>query len=119
MLAMGSRFSAASVFVWGALVLVLLAPAGCASWRAAQLYQSGTQALSSGEIEQAVSELERAARLQPDASEIQNHLGLAKLASGDHDAAEAAFERAVELDCDNDAARRNLASIGTRSQEGL
>lgn len=93
-----------------ALVLALvsaLAP-GCTTWQAARLYRSGTQALVRGDIERAVDDLERAAVLEPHASEIQNHLGLARLAAGDEPAARRAFARAVELDCDNAAARRNL-----------
>lgn len=84
---------------------------GCTSWRAAQLYQSGTAALDAGRAQRALADLERAARLQPDASEIQNHLGLAQLAAGNRAAAREAFERAVELDCDNQAARRNLSGL--------
>lgn len=84
---------------------------GCASWRAAQLYQSGTAELDAGRVQRALSDLERAASLQPDASEIQNHLGLAELAAGHRAAAREAFERALELDCDNQAAHRNLARL--------
>lgn len=90
------------------VVLVLALATGCATWQAARLYQSGTQALVRGDIERAVVDLERAAALEPQASEIHNHLGLARLAAGDERAARRAFARAVELDCDNAAARRNL-----------
>jgi len=41
------------------------------------LYQNGTSALDRGDSQQAVVELERAAELVPEASEVQNHLGLA------------------------------------------
>jgi Flp pilus assembly protein TadD len=102
------------VVVAGGLGLQL---AGCVSWRAAQLYQSGTAALDAGSTERALSDLERAALLQPRASEIQNHLGLAHLAAGDLEAAGAAFERAIQLDCDNAAARRNLTGVGKRRRE--
>jgi Flp pilus assembly protein TadD len=47
----------------------------------------------------------------PTASEIQNHLGLAYWSDGREAAALRALERAVELDCDNEAARANLASL--------
>ena len=96
-----------------AAALLVVFSLGCASWRAAQLYHSGTAELDAGRLQRAISDLEEAARLQPAASEIQNHLGLAQLAAGDRAAAHAAFERALELDCDNQAARRNLL----RSQE--
>jgi Flp pilus assembly protein TadD len=97
-----------------ALALVLataLGAMGCSSWRAANLYQSGTRALDAGALQQAVSELEMAAKLEPQRSEIRNHLGLAYAASGDAIGAEASFAAAVAIDCDNDAARRNLAAL--------
>ena len=86
---------------------------GCASWEGAQLYQRGTDALQRGDAS-AVADLERASQLVPQASEIQNHLGLAYEASGRDDDALAAFRRAVELDCDNAAAVANLK----RSESG-
>ena len=57
----------------------------------------------------AISELGRAAALVPEASEVQNHLGLAYQAAGRETEAREAFTRAVSLDCDNGAARENLA----------
>lgn len=91
---------------WAALALLLLG--GCASLEGAQLYQSGTDALDRGDATRAVADLERAAELVPQASEIQNHLGLAYAASGRDADALTAFRRAVELDCDNEAAVENL-----------
>ena len=98
-------------------ILVGLLGLSCASWRAAQLYQKGTAALDVGEVQRAVTDLEQASRLAPAASEIRNHLGLAYLAAGDERAARDAFERAVALDCENGAARRNLQAIGVHSAE--
>jgi Flp pilus assembly protein TadD len=92
-----------------ALLLALaLALPGCATLDGARLYRSGTEALDAGDAARAVRDLERAAALVPHASEIQNHLGLAYQAQGRDADALAAFERAVALDCDNEAARRNL-----------
>jgi Flp pilus assembly protein TadD len=95
-----------------ALALALLLSAalalGCATWRGARLYASGSEALERGETARAVADLEQAAQLVPHASEVQNHLGLAYAAAGRPDDARHAFERAVELDCDNEAAARNL-----------
>jgi Flp pilus assembly protein TadD len=101
-----------------ALVLVL-APGlgGCASIEAARLYRSGTAALDAGAPEHAVADLERAASLAPEASDVQNHLGLAYAASGRPGDAEHAFRRAVQLDCDNAAARENLRAAELRSAE--
>jgi Flp pilus assembly protein TadD len=89
---------------------VVVCLGGCTAFRAARLYQRGSIALESGEVERAVADLERAATLAPHASEIQNHLGLAYAASGREEDALRAFRRAVELDCDNRQALHNLAA---------
>ncbi len=75
---------------------------------AAGLYRDGTRALGEGRPVQALTQLREAARLMPETSEIQNHLGLAMAANGRHADAFVAFERAVELDCTNAAAAQNL-----------
>lgn len=93
-----------------AFALGLVLTVGCSSFRAAQLYQSGTQALEEGDASRAVLQLREAAQLEPDASEIQNHLGLAYAAQGEHVLAHEAFQRAVDLDCENQAAQQNLAA---------
>jgi Flp pilus assembly protein TadD len=87
---------------------------GCAAIEGARLYSDGTDALERGDTEGAVRSLERAAERTPDASEVQNHLGIAYLASGRRDDALRAFERAVELDCNNVAAQRNLELLRSR-----
>ena len=89
---------------------------GCSSFRAARLYQSGTNALDRGDSTQAVLDLERAAELLPEASEVQNHLGLAYQAAGRERDAEFAFRRAVALDCGNAAAVENLRIAETRAR---
>ena len=101
-----------------AALLPLLLSVGCASFEAALLYKSGSEALEEGDVERAVADLERAAELAPNASEVHNHLGLALAADGREQAALLEFERAVELDCDNAAARRNLAAA-ERLREGV
>jgi len=101
----------------GLLGALALAAAGCGTLRGARLYREGTAALDRGDAPAAVATLERAAGLVPRASEVQNHLGLAYRAAGRPDAARRAFERALSLDCDNDAARRNLR--GLRATEAL
>ena len=113
---MPKRISAASSLVWISLFgwrsllagISLLAIAGCAQFEGARLYQSGTAALDRGQPERAIVDLERAADRVPEASEVQNHLGLAYAAAGREDEALRAFQRAVDLDCENDAARENL-----------
>lgn len=94
--------------VVGLILTLVLLCLGCASLEGARLYRSGTRALDAGRTEHAIHDLERAAALVPHGSEIQNHLGLAYAAAGRRAAARAAFERAVDLDCDNLAARHNL-----------
>lgn len=89
---------------------------GCESapvraWQAGRLYTTGTEALDRGEHATAIARLEEAATLVPEASEIRNHLGLAYWSAGEPDRARAAFEAAIDLDCDNEAARANLARL--------
>ena len=106
--------------------LLVLFSSGCTTYRAARLFQSGSAALDRGDLPVAVADLERAALLAPQASEIQNHLGIAYTESGSHAAALAAYQRAVELDCDNAAAQHNLrlaqesklAGVGERPTPG-
>jgi Flp pilus assembly protein TadD len=102
------RMSASLRVVAVPALVLWLGVAGCASFEGARLYRSGTSALDRGEPERAVADLERAAALVPQASEVQNHLGLAYAAVGRPQDAERAFRRAVELDCRNAAARENL-----------
>jgi Flp pilus assembly protein TadD len=83
---------------------------GCATLDGYRHFEAGTAALDRGDATTAVQELEQAARLAPERSEVQNHLGLAYSAAGRPADARAAFERAVALDCDNAAAKANLAA---------
>jgi Flp pilus assembly protein TadD len=103
---------------WTLVLCMLLGfgAAGCASYEGARLYQSGTQALDRGEPVRAIADLERAAELVPEASEVQNHLGLAYAAAGRDADALRAFQHAVDIDCDNRAAVENLA-VARRSEE--
>jgi len=105
----------------GLLVLcavLVLGVVGCSSYQGARLYQSGTLALDRGDSARAVEELERAAELVPEASEVQNHLGLAYAAAGRDDDALKAFQRAVDIDCGNLAAVENLAVAQRRHSGG-
>jgi len=107
---MSFRFRTRWLRVGCALCAALLA-LGCSSFRGARLYQSGTSALDRGDSAAAIAELERAAELLPEASEVQNHLGLAYQAAGRDRDAELAFRRAVALDCGNAAAVENLRVV--------
>jgi Flp pilus assembly protein TadD len=91
---------------------------GCTSYQGARLYQSGTQALDRGDSARAITDLERAAELVPEASEVQNHLGLAYAAAGRDSEALTAFQRAVDIDCENRAAVENLAVARRRQPVG-
>ena len=98
-----------------AILLAALSLAGCASFRGARLYDSGTSALERGDSARAVADLEQAALLVPQASEVHNHLGLAYLQAERPDDALAAFRHAVALDCDNQAAQHNLRAAEARA----
>jgi len=84
----------------------------------ARHYAAGTEALERSDDVLAIAELERAAELVPHASEIQNHLGLAYWSDGRPEAAQMAFEKAVELDCDNLVAQANLERL-MRSEDDV
>jgi Flp pilus assembly protein TadD len=88
--------------------------AGCADLEARRFYRAGTEALDRGESKLAVADLERAAALAPEISEIQNHLGIAYEDAGRTDDAVLAYQRAVALDCDNRAAESNLQALRAR-----
>ena len=110
------RLGAMGTLVVPGLLLALASGTGCESTAARALegarhYVAGSQALETGDGQRAIEELERAALLVPHASEIQNHLGLAYWSEGRVERAYVAFERAIELDCDNEAAHQNLASL--------
>ena len=106
----GIRPAAVSV-----ILLAALCVSACGVYRGAHLYQRGTASLDRGETQRAISELEQAVIMVPNASEIQNHLGLAYAAAGRERDALGAFRRAVELDCDNLAASENLAFFEAQS----
>ena len=93
-----------------ALALVLALLSGCATLEGYRHFQLGTAALDRGDLGRAVLELELAAQLTPERSEIFNHLGIAYAAVGRRDEALSAFQHAVALDCDNQAAAANLAA---------
>ena len=115
----GLRFRSGWFCLVFALCFLASLHVGCSNWRASQLYQSGSHALDEGDSKKAVSDLMQAAELKPESSEIQNHLGIAYERAGEPAAALAAFERAVELDCDNAAASANLASLLQERQRGV
>ena len=101
----------------GLAMVLLLAGSGCASVDATRAFHRGTAALDRGESERAVVELERAAELVPESSAVHNHLGIAYEAVDRPVDARRAYERAVALDCENDAAQRNLRALGARAPE--
>jgi Flp pilus assembly protein TadD len=109
-----NRFARAALAVVAAASAI--AAAGCESapiraLRGARHYTAGTAALERHDDAKAVAELEQAAVLVPHASEIQNHLGLVYWSDGRPQSARVAFAKAIELDCDNDAARANLEAL--------
>ena len=109
-----SRLQITELLRW-AVIGVVFVGLGCSTLEAARLYQTGTLALDQGDADRAVADLEKAAQLLPEASEVQNHLGLAYQDVGRLGEAELAFRRAVALDCKNAAAAENLRIVEARS----
>ena len=72
-----------------------------------------------GDSARAIQDLEAAALELPEASEIQNHLGLAYEAAGREEHALAAFREAVALDCDNQPAQHNLSWAELREERRI
>ena len=93
---------------------MLCSAAACATVDGARLFRSGTLALDRGDAAGAVRDLEEAARVLPASSAVHNHLGLAYTAGGRKADALSEFERAVAIDCANDAAQTNLAQARAR-----
>ena len=113
------RASAVRSRALGLAALILCQAVGCASLRSVALDRDARRDLERGDVAEAVVKLETAARLTPDASPVWNDLGLAYTAVGRDLDALAAFARALELDCDNDAARENLAAARARAATAL
>lgn len=93
-----------------AIALAVVGQLGCASLEGYRHFDAGSAALDRGDAATAVRELEQAALLVPERSEVHNHLGIAYSAAGRPQDARLAFERAVALDCDNREAAANLAA---------
>ena len=96
----------------GILIALLSGVLACEGLRGARLYSEGTQALDRGDTARAIQDLEAASRLAPGRSDVFNHLGIAYWEAGKPEAARVAFERAVDLDCTNQAAEENLRKLG-------
>jgi tetratricopeptide (TPR) repeat protein len=75
----------------------------------------GNAYLRQRKIEQAEQVLQQALRLDPDAAEAQNLLGLAQLQSGDQKGAETRFREAIRILPELTAAHNNLANLLTGS----
>ncbi len=97
-------------------IAALLLLAACATVDATRLFRAGTAALDRGDAPAALRDLEQAAQLLPESSAVHNHLGLAYAASERHADALREFERAVAIDCENQAAQSNLARARARAE---
>jgi tetratricopeptide (TPR) repeat protein len=75
------------------------------------LYVMGLLRLQQSKYDEALDALSRAAKLDPQNAEIQNHLGLALSEKGLRGPAEAALRKAIELRPDYAGAHYNLAVI--------
>jgi Flp pilus assembly protein TadD len=96
------------------VLAVLVALSGCAALDGARLFRSGTAALDRHDTEGAVRDLEAAAQVLPESSAVHNHLGIAYARAGRDADALREFERAVAIDCTNEAAQTNLARAKAR-----
>ena len=79
--------------------------------RANRLFSEGNQLISLNQPSQAISVLQSALELQPEAAEIRSTLGLAYSLAGDNTAAIASFNAALELEPSNPIIRFNLANV--------
>ena len=79
--------------------------------RANRLFSEGNQLISLDQPDQAISVLQSALELRPDAAEIRSTLALAYSLAGDNATAIANFETALELEPDNPFIRFNLANV--------
>ena len=98
-------------------VLVAFCVLACAGTDGARLYASGNRALDRGDVDAAIHDFELAAERLPEASEVHNHLGVAYARAGRTEGARRAFDRALELDCDNAAAQHNKARLARGAPE--
>lgn len=101
-------------FVFSAFILVSCASRDGGDKRHKQAdlhYGFGTQSLMTRDYTQAVSHLEKAAKLRPEDSQIQNNLGMAYYFKGQMPLAKQHVMRALELDERNTDARSNLGSF--------
>lgn len=101
------------------VLTAVLALSGCATVEAGRHLDAGNAALDAGRPAEAIPHFEAAIALVPEASELHNHLGIALAAEGRHRQALASFERAVFLDCDNQAAQQNLANARAVAERGF
>ena len=79
--------------------------------RTNRLFSEGNQLISLDQPDQAISVLQSALELRPDAAEIRSTLALAYSLAGDDTTAIANFETALELEPDNPFIRFNLANV--------
>ncbi|HMB52193.1 MAG TPA: tetratricopeptide repeat protein, partial [Thermoanaerobaculia bacterium] len=106
----------APALLFAALLLVPLAALPAAAEEPGNLaaaevgFAFGVAAFNRGDYETAVEELESAAAAAPDDGRIHHWLGLAHLADGDPQAAQAALEAALAADLPNDAYRARVRS---------
>jgi len=79
--------------------------------RANRLFSEGNQLISLDQPSLAISVLQSALELRPEAAEIRSTLGLAYSLAGDNTAAIASFNAALELEPSNPIIRFNLANV--------
>jgi tetratricopeptide (TPR) repeat protein len=71
----------------------------------------GRAALDKGDLDQAATKFSHATKLQPESSDAQRYLGIVLEKQGDTDAASDAYQRAVDLNPGDVAARQSLQKL--------
>jgi Tfp pilus assembly protein PilF len=84
--------------------------------RAELFFSNGTTYLVKGDFTKALDNLMKAAKLDPERSDIQNNLGMAYYFKGKKNTALKKIKLAIKLDKANTEARANLASIYLRAK---
>jgi len=84
------------------------------SGEATRLNEAGVTLLRDGKVDEAITQLKRAAELAPSSAVIKANLGFAYDKGGKVDEAVAAYRKVLELEPGNNTARNNLGNLLTK-----
>ena len=77
----------------------------------------GRAALDKGDLEQAATKFRHAIKLQPQSGEAQHYLGVVLEKQGDHQGADAAYRKALELNPGDVSSRQSLDRLATPTDD--